>query len=119
MSKIKVFKDGASRNNHGPAAAAAVIILVLVFGFILKFQKGSRTLTPANAPIDITSTSKKTLCFKHEGDIASNKTAIGIFGDALQEANRENIDAHERIFDKIEEQGKEIIREIHKANGDG
>ncbi len=102
----------------GPIAAAVIIILSIVFIFILKFQKGARTsMTPSNPPRDINATHKKSLCFKHEGEIQSNKTAIGIFGASLKEANKENSDAHGKIFDKIEEQGKEIIREIHKANG--
>jgi hypothetical protein len=101
----------------GPAALAAAVILILVFGFILKFQKGSKNLTPTNPPMDITTVSKKTLCVKHEGEISSNKTAIGIFGAALQEANRVNSDAHGKLFDKLEAQGKEIITEIKKVNG--
>jgi len=102
----------------GPIAAAVVVILVVVFGFILKFQKESGVATlPANPPRDINSTNKKTLCFKHEGEIASNRTAIGIFGAALSEANKENSLQHGKIFDKMEEMGKDIIREIHKVNG--
>lgn len=102
----------------GPAAGAAVVILIIVFGFILKFQKGSKTATlPTGPPRDINATTKKSLCFKHEGEIQSNKTAIGIFGASLKEANRENSNAHGKIFDKIEAQGKEIITEIKKMNG--
>ena len=110
----------------GQVSAAVIIILSIVFGFILKFQKGTKNLTPTNPPIDINATSKKTLCFRHEGDIAANKTAIGIFGAALQEANRENSKQHGKLFDKCEELGNkisetsaDIIKEIHKANGDG
>ncbi len=101
----------------GPASLAAVIILVLVFGFILKFQKGSKALTPTNPPTDINKTSKKTLCFKHEGKIASNTTAIRIFGAALVEANRNNSDQHGKIFDKLEDFKTEVITEIKKVNG--
>lgn len=101
----------------GPAAGAACFILILVFGFILKFQKAAKNLTPANPPIDINKTSKKTLCFRHEREIGENAAAIRIFGEALQEANRENSKQHGKIFDKIEAQGKEIITEIQKANG--
>ena len=102
----------------GPAAGAAVVILIIVFGFILKFQKGSKAATlPAGPPKDINATTKKSLCFKHEGEIQGNTKAIEIFGSALVEANRENTAAHVRIFDKIEAQGKEIITEIKKANG--
>ena len=102
----------------GPIATAVIIILIVVFWFILRFQKQSRLVAlPTNPPIDITTTSKKTLCFKHEGEIQSNKTAIGIFGGALQQANKENSEAHGKIFDKLEAQGREIIMEIKKANG--
>ena len=102
----------------GPAAGAAVIILIIVFGFILKFQKGTKTATlPAGPPKDINATTKKSLCFKHEGEIQGNTKAIEIFGAALVEANRENNKQHGKLFDKIEAQGKEIITEIHKVNG--
>jgi len=102
----------------GPIATAVIVILAVVFWFILKFQKESKsTALPVNPPTDINSTSKKTLCFKHEGEIQSNKTAIGIFGAALQEANKNNSEQHGKIFDKLETLGKEIIREIHKVNG--
>jgi len=101
----------------GPAAIAALAILAIVFGFILKFQKGSKpACTPTNPPVDINSTSKKTLCFQHEGKIASNATAIGIFGAALVEANKNNSDQHRKIFDKMEDLKTTIIKEIHKAN---
>lgn len=101
----------------GPAAGAACFILLIVFGFILKFQKGAKNLTPTNPPMSIDKTNKQTLCFTHEGKIAANTEAIKIFGGALQEANRVNSDAHGKLFDKLEAQGKEIITEIHKANG--
>ena len=101
----------------GPVVAGLVVILILVFGFILKFQKGTKNLTPINPPMDITTTGKKTLCFTHEGKIAANAEAIKIFGGALQEANRVNSDAHGKLFDKLEAQGKEIITEIKKVNG--
>lgn len=99
----------------GPAAGAACFILIIVFGFILKFQKGTKNLAPTNPPKDINSTGKKTLCFKHEGEIQGNAAAIKIFGAALTEANRENSKQHGKLFDKIEAQGKEIITEIHNA----
>ena len=103
----------------GQVSAAVIVILSVVFGFILKFQKGTKNLAPTNPPRDIDSTSKKTLCFSHEGRIEANREAIRIFGGALKEANKNNSEQHGKIFDKIEAQGKEIIKEIHKANGDG
>ena len=101
----------------GPAAGVTIFILVVVFAFILKFQKGAKNLTPTNPPQDINQTSKKSLCFKHEGAIASNTTAIGIFGAALQEANKNNSNQHERIFDKLDELKETVITEIKKVNG--
>lgn len=106
-------------NVIGPAAAAAIVILIVVFWFILRFQKQSKpAILPTNPPIDINQTSRKTLCFKHEGEIASNTTAIKIFGAALKEANRNNSEQHERIFDKMDDMKETIITEIQKANGD-
>ena len=102
----------------GPIATAVIVILVVVFGFMLRWQKGAKpACTPTNPPRDINSTDKKTLCFKHEGKIASNTTAIGIFGAALVEANKENSNQHGKIFDKMEDLKTTIIKEIHKANG--
>lgn len=104
----------------GPAAAAAVIILVLVFGFILKFQKATKPASmPSNPPKDINATGKKTLCFQHHGDIASNQTAIKMIREQLNEANKQNSDQHGKIFDKLEELKTTIIKEIQKANGGG
>jgi hypothetical protein len=101
----------------GPVLAAVIIILFIVFGFILKFQKQSKSpIIPSNPPRGIDETSKKTLCFKHEREIGENATAVRIFGEALQEANRNNSEQHGKLFDKLEEQGTTIIREIHKAN---
>ena len=103
----------------GPAALAAVIILILVFGFILKFKKLEKTApAPLNPPRSINDTHKKSVCFKHEGEIQSNKTAIGIFGAALQQANKDNSEQHGKLFDKIEDLGTKIITEIHKVNGE-
>jgi len=108
----------------GPAAGVLIIVLVIVFGFILKFQKGTKPpIAPSNPPRDINDTHKKSLCFVHEGRIASNETAIRIFSDSLKEANRENSKQHGKLFDKCEELGTkisetsaDIIAEIHKAN---
>lgn len=101
----------------GPIATAVIFILAIVFGFILKFQKGAKNLTPTNPPMDINKTSKKTLCFRHEREIGENAAAVRIFGEALQEANRENSKQHGKIFDKLEDLGKEMITEIQKING--
>lgn len=98
----------------GQVASAVIIILAIVFGFILKFQKGAKTpTTPTNPPTDINKTSKKTLCFSHEGRIEANREAIRIFGGALKEANRNNSRQHGKIFDKL----TEVIVEIKKVNG--
>jgi hypothetical protein len=102
----------------GPVAAAVIIILIIVFSFILKFQKQSKpAVLPANPPKDINSTSRKTLCFKHEGEIAANMKAIEIFGGALKEANRNNSEQHGKIFDKMDDLKTTVITEIKKING--
>jgi len=103
----------------GPIVTAVIIILAIVFGFMLRWKKLDKTsITPTNPPKDINATHKKSLCFAHEGRIASNETAIRIFADNLKEANQQNSDQHGKIFDKMEEMGKDIITEIHKANGE-
>jgi hypothetical protein len=102
----------------GPAAAAAVVILIIVFGFMLKWQKGAKTaVAPSNPPKDINATGKKTLCFQHHGDIASNQTAIKMIGDQQEKIQEQNSEQHGKLFDKIEDLGTKIITEIHKANG--
>lgn len=104
----------------GPAAGAAVIILILVFGFILKFQKGSKPApAPLNPPKDINATQKKSLCMDHHRDIGKNQTAITMISDNIKEANEQNSTQHGKIFDKLEDLGTTIIKEIHKANGNG
>lgn len=101
----------------GPIVTAVIIILAVVFGFMLRWQKGTKPhIAPSNPPKDINATHKKSLCFAHEGRIASNETAIRIFADNLKEANLQNSEQHGKIFDKMEEMGKDIITEIHKTN---
>jgi len=103
----------------GPIVTAVIIILIVVFGFMLRWQKGTKPpIVPSNPPKDINATHKKSLCFAHEGRIASNETAIRIFSDSLKEATLQNSEQHGKIFDKMEEMGKEIVTEIHKANGE-
>ena len=96
----------------GPAGALVIILLVLVFGFVLKMQK-KKISTPA-PPSNLNTVSKKTLCFAHEGKIASNETAIGMIGEQLKISNKNNLDAHEKMFDKIDEIKTDIIDELHK-----
>lgn len=96
----------------GPVAAGVTVILVVVFGFMLKWRKlEGRNTGP---PKDVNTMSKKTLCFKHEGRISSNETAIGMIGKQLETANKNNREDHDKIFEKIEDLGKDIIREINK-----
>ena len=103
----------------GPAAAAALAILGAVFWFMLRWQKQTKTApAPTNPPRDINATQKKTLCFEHHGDIASNKTAIEMIGEQQKQAQEQNSEQHGKIFDKLEDLGTTLIREIHKANGD-
>ena len=99
----------------GPAAGVVIALLVIVFGFMLRWKKLERTPAP---PKDIGTMNKKTLCFKHEGRISSNETAIEMIGEQLNTANENNRKDHKDIFEKVETLGKDIIKEIHKANGD-
>lgn len=96
----------------GPAGALAVVILIIVFGFILKMQK-KKISTPA-PPSNLNTVSKKTLCFAHEGRISSNETAIKMIGDQIKISDKNNLDAHEKMFGKLDDLGKDIIKEIHK-----
>lgn len=103
-------------NIIGPAGALVIVVLILVFGFILKYQakKGSNS----GPPKDINSTGKKTLCFEHHRDIASNQTAIEMICEQLKTTSENNRKDHKDMFTKIEGLGTKIIEEIHKANGD-
>lgn len=106
-------------NIIGPAATVAIVILIVVFAFMLKWKKLEKVnTTPLNPPKDINATHKKSLCFKHEGDIASNKTAIGMVCEQLKITSENNRKDHKDMFTKIEDLGTKIITEIHKANGD-
>lgn len=98
----------------GPVATAVIFILLVVFGFMIKWKKLERpNLSP---PKDINSMSKKSICFKHEGRISSNETAIKMIGEQLKIANENNREDHGKIFTKFEELGEKIITEIHKQN---
>lgn len=104
----------------GPVVAGLVIILILVFGFILKFQKGTKPApAPLNPPKDINATQKKSLCMDHHRDIGKNQTAISMIGNQLEKSQEQNSEQHGKIFDKLEDLGTSIIKEIHKANGNG
>ncbi|MCK4760511.1 MAG: hypothetical protein KAT69_10710 [Candidatus Aminicenantes bacterium] len=96
----------------GPAGALAVVILIIVFGFILKMQK-KKISTPA-PPSNLNTVSKKTLCFQHEGRISSNETAIKMIGEQIKISDKNNLDAHEKMFGKLDDLGEKIIKEIHK-----
>ena len=102
----------------GPAAAAAVVILAVVFWFMLRWQKQTKTATaPTNPPKDINATGKKTLCFEHHGDIAENRKAVEMIGEQLKESQKQNSEQHGKIFDKMDDMREKIITEIHKKNG--
>ncbi|MCK4758596.1 MAG: hypothetical protein KAT69_01030 [Candidatus Aminicenantes bacterium] len=100
----------------GPAGGLVIILLIIVFGFILKMQS-KKAMTPA-APSNINTMSKKSLCFKQEGRISSNETAIKMIGEQLKISNENNLDAHEKMFDKMDDLKTDIIKEIHISNGD-
>ncbi len=99
-------------NDIGPVLSAVIIVLAVVFGFILKFQKQSKT-KPA-LPKDINSTGKKTLCFQHEGKIASNETAIEMIGEQQLQAHKDNREDHNKIETKIDDLGGKIIQAINE-----
>ena len=102
----------------GPAAAAAVVILTVVFAFILKWQKATKPNPgPTNPPRTINDIPKKTLCFEHHGHIAENRKAVEMIGEQLKASQQQNSEQHGKIFDKLEDMGTTIIKEIHKKNG--
>lgn len=104
-------------NIIGPAITAVIVILAIVFGFILKLKKLEKgTLAPSNPPKDINTMSKKTVCFRHEGQIAANETAIKMLGETLKTNAENNREDHDKIFNKIDALGEKIITEIHKKN---
>lgn len=101
----------------GPAAGVVIVLLIIIFKFMLKWQKQSKEKAPQNSPSNLNTVSKKSLCFKQEGRISSNETAIGMIGDQLKTSNKDNSDAHEKLFDKMDDLKTTIIKEIHKVNG--
>lgn len=101
----------------GPVAAGVAVILYLIFKFMLKWQKQAKDKTIQNFPAppsNLNTVSKKTLCFQHESRIASNETAVKMIGDQLKTSNKDNSDAHGKLFDKMEDMKEKIITEIHK-----
>ncbi len=101
----------------GPAAGVVIILLAIIFKFMLKWQKQAKDKTIQNFPAppsSLNTISKKTICFQHEGRISSNETAIEMVCEQLKTSNKDNSDAHGKMFDKLEDLGKEIITEIHK-----
>jgi hypothetical protein len=102
----------------GPAAGVVIILLYLIFKFMLKWQKQAKEKTILSPPSNLNTVSKKTLCFQHEGRISSNETAVNMIGEQLKISNKNNLDAHEKMFDKIDELKTDIIKEIHISNGD-
>lgn len=106
----------------GPAAGAALLILALVFAFIIKMKKLEKP--SSGPPSNLNTMSKKSLCFKHEGRISSNETAVGMISEQLKITSENNRQDHKDIFNKLEGLGKEIvtvgkdiITEIKKVNG--
>jgi len=97
----------------GPAGCLAIVILIIVFAFLVKFQKKNSHST---IPKDLNSISKKSICFKHEGDIAANKTAIEMVGEHLAEATKFNREDHGKIFKMMEDNQKDIIKHIDARN---
>ena len=101
----------------GPAAGVVIILLIIIFKFMLKWQKQAKDKTIQmipNPPKDVNTMSKNSPCFRHERDIGKNQTAIEMIGKQLVISNKNNLDAHEKLFDKIDDLGTKIITEIHK-----
>ncbi len=98
----------------GPAGGLVIILLIIVFGFILKFQ-AKRNTTPA-PPKDIQTMSKSSPCFRHERDIGGNTTAIGLIAEQVKISNENNRKDHKDLFGKMEDLKTTIIKEIHKSN---
>lgn len=98
----------------GPAAAAAIVILVVVFTFIIKMRKLENRTT--ELPKDVNTVSKKSLCLKHEGEIAENRTAIKMLNDTLKTNAENNRQDHAKLFDKIDEVKLAVIKEIKQNN---
>ncbi len=103
----------------GPVAAGVVAILIIVFAFILKFQKQSKAATvgfpsPSVLPKNTDTVSKQTLCFNHESRISKNETGIENVEEQLDKTQKLNRQDHKDIFEKIDVMGKDIIKEISK-----
>ncbi len=103
----------------GPVAAGVVAILVIVFAFILKFQKQSKVATvgfpnSSTLPKPTDTISKKTLCFEHESKISSNATKIGEMKEQQEIQRKENREDHDKLSKEIDDMGTKIISEISK-----
>lgn len=100
----------------GPAASLLVIVLIVVFAFVLKFNKQNKTVinnSPA-LPKPTDTLNKKTLCFEHHGKISANTTKIGEMKDQFDTQRKENRQDHKDMFNKIDDMGTKIIQEISK-----
>ena len=105
----------------GPVAAGVVAILIIVFAFILKFQKQSRVTapalsTPTEIPKNTDTVSKQSLCFNHESRISKNETGIENVEEQLEKTQKLNRQDHKEIFGKIDTMTAKIITEIVKNN---
>lgn len=104
----------------GPAAGVVIFLLIIIFKFMLKWQKQAKDKTIQFAPAppkDVQAMSKNSPCFRHERDIGSNTKAIELFGEQLEKVEEKNSEQHGKIFDKMDDLKTTIIKEIHKANG--
>lgn len=90
----------------GPAGVLVIVILILVFAFILRSQ--ALKAPGPGPPKDVNTVNKKTLCFKHEGEIAGNTATIVAFKEEMAKFQTTNGKAHEKIFGKFDDLGKEI-----------
>lgn len=100
----------------GPVAAGVVAILIIVFAFILKFQKQVKVTVPnsSSLPKPSDTLSKQTLCFNHESRISKNETGVENLEKQLTETQKLNRKDHKEIFTKIDDMGTMIVKEIVK-----
>lgn len=97
----------------GPAASLLVIILIIVFAFILKFNKQTKP-TSSSLPKPTDTVSKQTLCYNHESRISKNETGIEKVEEQLEKTQKLNRQDHQTIFGKIDTMTEKIITEISK-----
>lgn len=98
----------------GPAFTCVVVILLIVLGFILKFNnKGSQAdITKADTVVLEKETFNK--LFDHEGRLSSTETKVKSLCDKFDGHRRENNDAFKLVFNKLD-----LVRDLVLGNNPG